>query len=70
MTDPKPLPTPLSEKTANTGHYYPARWTCCACYHELGDVGEGEHTCPNCGHRVVCSTDHVPSYITELAESA
>lgn len=57
---------PLSDRTSNPGHH--DRWTCCACYSELGDIGEGDHTCSNCGGRIRCSLDYEPVCRTELLE--
>ncbi|MGX1496851.1 putative amidophosphoribosyltransferase [Labrenzia sp. MBR-25] len=49
---------PLSSRCSNPGFY--DRWTCPACYHELGNVGEGDHGCPACGARVHCTLDYEP----------
>ena len=62
------LREPISNECCNTGHYCPARWTCCACYHELGDIGVGPHTCPECSHELECDIDMVPSFVTRLAD--
>lgn len=58
----------LSDRCENTGHYWPQRWTCCACYAELGDIGEGEHVCPKCDAAIECTRDYVPSFVTTLRE--
>lgn len=60
---------PLSERTDNTGHYNPPRWTCCSCYTELGDIGEGEHTCDNCGAIIKCERETVPSFVCTLVSA-
>ncbi len=61
------LGEPLSDRTSNPGHY--DRWTCCACYNELYDIGEGEHTCPHCGASIQCTLDYDPVCRTELVNS-
>lgn len=66
MSDDRP--DPIGEECRNTGRYNPPRWTCCACLCELGNIGEGRHTCHNCGHAVECSTEEVPSFVTRLAD--
>lgn len=58
----------LSDRCENTGHYSTPRWTCCACYEELGNIGKGEHKCPSCGAVIACGIDYVPSYTTVLYE--
>ena len=60
------MSAPLSDRCENTGHYVPPRWTCCACYGELGNIGEGSHQCPNCGATIDCKRESVPSFVTEL----
>lgn len=59
---------PLSDRCENTGHYTTPRWTCCACYEELGNIGEGSHRCPKCGAELECSRESVPSFVTSLKE--
>ena len=61
---------PFSNQCSNTGHYATPRWTCCACYAELGNVGKGEHKCGECGATIDCGIDYEPSYITTLVEAA
>lgn len=41
-------------------------WSCPACCHDLGNVGEGTHTCPSCGREMSCSIDYDPCCISEL----
>jgi len=41
-------------------------WTCPACIHDLGDVGEGDHDCPNCGRTVTCTIEHEPACHSRL----
>lgn len=55
-----------SDSVTNTGHFSSPRWTCCACYAELGDIGEGDHDCPSCGAPITCSLNYTPSYATDL----
>lgn len=59
----------LSNRCENTGHYIPPRWTCCACYVELGNIGAGTHKCQNCGALIECSREDVPRFITTLVEA-
>jgi hypothetical protein len=58
---------PFSDRCSNTGHYTTPRWTCCACYAELGNIGKGEHKCA-CGATIDCGIDYEPSYITTLVD--
>lgn len=44
------------------------RWTCPGCYTELGDVGQGEHECPGCGRRVICTLETFTSCVAELSD--
>jgi PHP family Zn ribbon phosphoesterase len=55
-----------ADRISNTGHYFPPRWTCCACCHELGNIGEGKHKCPNCGRSIQCTKESVPDFVTTL----
>jgi rubrerythrin len=43
-------------------------WTCPACIHDLGNVGEGTHQCPSCNRMVECTVEHFPSCLARLAE--
>ncbi len=61
MTDP------ISDHTMNPGRY--DYWTCCACYEDLGDIGEGEHICPHCDHKIECTQEDQPVCHTRLAEA-
>lgn len=46
-------------------------WTCCACYHDLGDVGSNSLACPECGAALLCTVEHrtITLLVTELGES-
>lgn len=44
-------------------------WTCPGCYHDLGDVGEGEHKCPKCKRTVSCCVEHEPACHSRLVET-
>lgn len=42
-------------------------WTCPGCYHDLGDVGEGTHSCDTCGRLIVCTVEHEPACHARIA---
>lgn len=44
-------------------------WTCPGCYHDLGDVGRGDHTCPNCHRAIRCTVEYEPACHTHLVEA-
>lgn len=44
-------------------------WTCPGCYYDLGDVGEGNHTCPECGRTLSCSVEYEPVCRAEIVEA-
>ncbi len=56
----------MGASCSNTGHYHPARYTCPSCYQDLLGIEEGDHTCPNCGAKLRCSIDYVPSFTAEV----
>jgi hypothetical protein len=43
-------------------------WTCPGCYHDLGDIGEGEHVCPHCNRAITCTLKQVPECVCRLSE--
>ncbi|MBL3569887.1 hypothetical protein BV509_00865 [Rhodovulum sulfidophilum] len=63
--------TGLNEEPIDTSCSNPGRddyWTCPGCYHDLGDVGEGRHTCPECGRGIDCAIDIQPVCVARLAD--
>lgn len=57
---------PYSDRISNT--HWSDRWTCPACCHELGNVGEGTHTCPKCKSKVECRLDYIPECVASLVQ--
>ena len=43
-------------------------WTCCICLEDLGAIGDGDHTCPNCGGVIRCSTQMEPVKRTAMID--
>ncbi|WP_226783154.1 hypothetical protein [Oceaniglobus trochenteri] len=60
------LQEPLSDHTSNPNR--DDYWTCCACYTDLYNIGEGTHTCPACGHVLECSIEMEPACHARLVE--
>lgn len=58
---------PFAECCANAGR--DDYWTCPGCYHDLGDVGCGFHTCPECLREIECSLDYQPVCVTRLNDA-
>ncbi len=44
------------------------QWVCPGCAVELGNVGGGEHLCPNCGRKIVCGIELEPTTVTRLVD--
>lgn len=63
----RPSYEPHSESCSNPGR--DDYWTCPACYHDLGDVGRGRHTCPECERELECTLDSEPVCTTALVET-
>jgi hypothetical protein len=61
-----PVREPLATECSNAGH--DDRWTTPCCYVELGDVGRGEHECPECGRTVYCFLETQPVCVTSLEQ--
>ena len=43
-------------------------WTCPGCYHDLGDVGRGRHSCPSCQRIINCTVEYEPACYSELVD--
>lgn len=43
-------------------------WTCPVCISDLGNIGEGIHTCSSCGAIIECSIIHQPACKADLVE--
>ena len=41
-------------------------WTCPACLHDLGRVGEGVHFCPECHRPIRCTVETAPVAVARL----
>ena len=61
----RPSYEPMTEECRNPGRG--DNWTCPGCYHDLGDVSWGTHTCPECERRIVCSIEVEPVCVATLA---
>ena len=44
-------------------------WTCPGCYVDLGNIGKGDHTCPNCSRKIHCSVEYRPACLSRLIET-
>lgn len=58
---------PLSEHLSNP--HRDDYWTCPGCYHDLGDVGSGCHTCPNCSREIECTVEMEPACHSRIVQS-
>ncbi len=56
---------PFSDRCSNP-ESLTNNWTCCACYHDLGNVGPGKHECTDCGETIVCTIETVRVLVTEV----
>lgn len=62
------MPQPYKTKISNP--HRDDYWTCPGCYHDLGDVGRGEHECPSCNRMVTCTIEFEPACYSELSTAA
>lgn len=60
------MPDPFQTQCCNA--HRDDYWTCPGCYHDLGNVGRGTHTCPECGRLLHCTVEYEPACYTRLAE--
>ena len=44
-------------------------WSCPGCYHDLGDVGSGRTTCPECNREMDCTVEFEPACHSRLIEA-
>lgn len=58
----------FATKTGNPGHT--DDWICPGCYADLGNIGPGGHTCPNCGRLILCYVHIGPMCVAELIETS
>ena len=45
-------------------------WSCPGCYHDLGNVGEGTHTCPECERTIECTVEYEPACHSRLEDQS
>jgi hypothetical protein len=57
---------PFADHCSNPGRN--DYWTCPACYHDLGNVGCGRHTCPECQTEIDCTLEYEPACHSRVAE--
>lgn len=63
----RPSYEPFADTCANAGR--DDYWTCPGCYHDLGNIGSGRHTCPECERAIECEIDHQPVCVTSLVDA-
>jgi hypothetical protein len=60
----------MSESLTNTGYYWPPRFTCPACLHDIRTDFTGPYECLECGAVLELSREKVPAYTAVLIDYA